>query len=172
MSYFQNLVDQVMGELEAQTPQLKKEPLRGDLIVVTYDNTKCYGIYLSNDQIIHCKAKESEITISSLSAFLKNQTYFAILNFERLRKDLFGENGRSFSSSSTSPGGFEVKNTAKRFLQFFSADETISRAKRYLNNQKSKPQVNDCQSFVLWAKTGSQECNTLLQEKYWDVVSF
>lgn len=170
MSYFQNLVDQVIGEIEAQTPSLKRDLLPGDITYITCNNIKRYGIYLGNNQIIHCTAKGSEIVISSLSLFLENQTGFSILNFERLSRDLFGKESCSFYPSSKSPGGFEKKETSGHLFQLFSAEETIRRAKKYLNEQNGKLRINNCQNFVCWAKTGSLECKTLLLEKYWDVV--
>lgn len=166
MSFFQSIVDEVMG---TQAEIRKKELLPGDIISINSKGTIRYAIYLGDDEVIHC-TESSNVAISSLSLFLTDQTKFSILNFERFNQDLTEKNGRYFLPSTSSPGGFDVKESSEQPFSLFSVKDTVNRALSLLNDQNVKLEINSCHHLFCWAKTGSKDCSSILLEKYWDIV--
>lgn len=180
MSYFQDLVDEVLGNLSDQEEQesagLKRELLPGDIMGIVDEGINRYGIYLGDNQVIHCvgpsatENAQGTVAVSELRKFLAGQTQFSVLSFERFNQDLLEKNGSYFLPSQSSPGSFEARESCERPFSLFSAEETINRALSRLNAQDSKLQLNACHNFFCWAKTGNPECSPILLAKYWDVV--
>lgn len=163
-------------------------PKRGDIIGVhrkggIYDH---YGIYESDDCIYEYAAPSGDFSISqitihitTLEKFIGDSNNCFVLAFP----EKYGKPGKvTFLKSFTSPTFMSSPQMRGKIIlemiiqlnelrkmknyKLYSADETIERAKKRLDEKSYNLIFNNCEHYAIWCKTGikeSHQVNNLLK---------
>jgi hypothetical protein len=124
----------------------------GDIIGIARMGYEHYGIYCENNHVIHFTSESSDvsarnnvITETGMSAFMRGQLQFFVLDIERLIEDK-----QIFSNL------FSVEG--KRY-EIYDSQNTIRRARSMLGKTDYDLLYNNCEHFVMWCKAGIPEMN-------------
>lgn len=105
----------------------------GDVIYVKHLLYKHFGIYLSDDCIIHYDGKQDDLLLRKMCV--------KITNIERFL------NGKD---------NYEVKQFKN---EKYSANEAVKRAKNEIGSKNFNILLNNCEHFAIWCKTGNRKSN-------------
>ncbi|WP_052356704.1 lecithin retinol acyltransferase family protein [[Clostridium] dakarense] len=105
----------------------------GDIIYVNHLLYKHFGIYLSDDCIIHYDGKQDDLLLRKMCV--------RVTDIERFL------NGKKT---------YKVKNIKN---ERYSPDEIVKRAKNEIGLQNFNIILNNCEHFANWCKTGNRKSN-------------
>lgn len=105
----------------------------GDIIYVNHLLYQHFGIYLSDNCIIHYDGKQDDLLLRKM--------YVRVTDIERFL------NGKE---------NYKVKQIKNRN---YSSDEVVKRAKSKIGSQDFNIILNNCEHFANWCKTGNRKSN-------------
>lgn len=105
----------------------------GDIIYVNHLLYQHFGIYLSDNCIIHYDGKQDDLLLRKM--------YVRVTDIERFL------NGKK---------NYKVKQIKNRN---YSSDEVVKRAKSKIGSQDFNIILNNCEHFANWCKTGNRKSN-------------
>lgn len=155
---------------DEESQKLKK----GDVIGVCRGVYDHYGVYESDDCVIHYSSKNSDtssdnsIIITSLNEFARGDgTIFKLIFPDQYDKPTMVVAKPQSSSFRQMDEYFKLAAKVKRLdYKLYSPDETVERAKTRVGEKQYSLKNNNCEHFAIWCKTGiseSHQINALLE---------
>ncbi len=137
----------------------------GDILAVNRKSGlyQHFAVYIGNQKVIHYAAENGDfngkisIHESSFTEFQADSTFVYVLDFPDesnfpLLHNINGKNSFEFEEESIL---FDI--IRKSGYHLYSPEETISRAKSRIGEEKYSLPFNNCEHFAIWCKTGVQE---------------
>jgi hypothetical protein len=149
----------------------KKKAVYGDVIGVKKIGYKHFGIFISNDRIIHYApisgdfGKDIYIHETTLNDFLSGSDSYFVCEFPKIHGKPTEINIKKSLASSYTPNGYDtievillLTKLIKKFkYKVYSPEETVERASERLGETKYNLAINNCEHFAIWCKTGISE---------------
>ncbi len=154
-----------------------REVERGDVIGVYRTGYEHYGVYVSNEEVIHYTSENSDIghnkiMVTSFKRFLRDESEFFILNFPDNSGKASKSVGIANSFRSGDIGGPMLKGPTifdlLRMMNYkrYSPDEIVERARSKIGEERYSLLLNNCEHFAIWCATNvseSQQIQKLLE---------
>ncbi|WP_411682897.1 lecithin retinol acyltransferase family protein [Clostridium thailandense] len=162
----------------------KKEPTKktfaeyGDIIGVDRGIYQHYGVYIGNNRVIHFAPKNSdsdfdwlnpqnvEIREDDMSKFLGDSNEYFVFDCESKNKHRLKFNTQAFVGNASLFKNFMSLFDSRELLEVYTPKETVQRAKSRLGETGYSLDINNCEHFAIWCKTGihkSVQVDTVLK---------
>jgi hypothetical protein len=150
----------------------------GDVICSSRGLYWHYGVYASDDEVIHYTSEDDDKSATSLIMatpirhFLRGDPAYYVVNFDEAKERMLAAYtapaealDRSAPASAPAPARkLEKARAPQRVIH--TPEQTVARARSRLREQAYDLPVNNCEHFAMWCKTGlveSSQIDALLQ---------
>lgn len=135
-------------------------PVRGDVIRVARTGYHHFGVFVSNDHVIHYTSADSDtsgkhasIQSTDLSRFLRGVSSCSVVKFPQSVSAL------SLAMQSVTSMSHVSLSDLNRWINYhlYTEEETVQRAESRLGEASYNLAMNNCEHFAIWCKTGVHE---------------
>lgn len=142
----------------------------GDVIGASRGLYEHYGIYIGNHKVIHFSSTESDISFNNavietdISRFVKDASRIFSIDFEKFNQGM--KSVKFIDDFFEMLTGVDPSEYIPLEYHIFSPEETVERAKSILGKKGYDLLSNNCEHIAMWCKTGTKDCNQILNRKY------